>query len=327
MKILVTGGTGFTGAALVERLLSLGHEVVALDNKEGLKPQGLRDLGAEVVIGSVTDEAVVRKCMEGAEVVQHLAAAFREMDVPRSYYDEVNEGGTRLTAKIAQEYGVRKFIYCSTCGVHGNVENPPGGEDAPINAADYYQQTKYNGELALRPFMDQGMKITILRPAAIYGPGDPERFWMIYSRVKKGVFPMFGSGNTLYHPLYIDNLVDAFLLAMDEDKGLGQAYLIADEHYYPIEELVKRVAGAMGTDVRIPHYPVLPVVIAGHICEKICKPFGIAPPIFPRRVDWYRQNRAFDISKAKRDLGYKPKVGIDEGLYATYQWYVKEGYL
>ena len=65
---------------------------------------------------------------------------------------------------------------------------------------------------------------------------------MIYSRVAKGVFPMFGSGKTLYHPLYIDNLVDAFLLAQEEDKGLGQAYLIADEHFYPIEELVKRVA-------------------------------------------------------------------------------------
>ncbi|ADK83989.1 NAD-dependent epimerase/dehydratase [Desulfarculus baarsii DSM 2075] len=327
MKILVTGGTGFTGAALVERLLGLGHQVVALDNKEGLKPQALRDMGAEVVIGSVTDEPLVRRCMRGVEVVHHLAAAFREMDVPRNYYDQVNEGGARLVAQAAQDEGVRKFIYCSTCGVHGNVERPPADENAPINAADYYQQTKYNGEVALRPFIDAGMKATILRPAAIYGPGDPERFWMIYSRVQKGVFPMFGSGKTLYHPLYIDNLIDAFLLAQEEDKGLGQAYLIADEQYYPIEELVTRVAKAMGKPVRIPHFPVWPVVAAGHVCEKLCKPFGVAPPIFPRRVDWYRQNRAFDIGKAKRELGYQPKVGIDEGLRKTYEWYVREGYL
>lgn len=327
MKILVTGGTGFTGAALVERLLGQGHQVVALDNKEGLRPQALRDMGAEVVIGSVTDEPLVRRCLRGVEVVHHLAAAFREMDVPRDYYDQVNEGGARLVAQAARDEGVRKFIYCSTCGVHGNVERPPADENAPINAADYYQQTKYNGEVALRPFIDAGMKATILRPAAIYGPGDPERFWMIYSRVQKGVFPMFGSGKTLYHPLYIDNLIDAFLLAQEEDKGLGQAYLIADEDYYPIEELVTRVAKAMGKPVRIPHFPVWPVVAAGHVCEKLCKPFGLIPPIFPRRVDWYRQNRAFDIGKAKRELGYQPKVGIDEGLRKTYEWYVREGYL
>jgi nucleoside-diphosphate-sugar epimerase len=145
--------------------------------------------------------------------------------------------------------------------------------------------------------------------------------------VAKGKFPMFGNGKTLYHPVYIDNLVDAHVLAMDPEKGNGKVYLIADEEYVPIEDLVKRVGKAMDIDVAIPHYPVWPLVIAGHVCEKVCKPFKIAPPIFPRRVDWYRQNRAFDISAAKRDLGYDPKVGLDEGLKRTCEWYRAEGYL
>ncbi|MCF8041816.1 MAG: NAD(P)-dependent oxidoreductase [Desulfarculaceae bacterium] len=327
MKILVTGGTGFTGSALVKKLISLGHQVVALDYKEGLIPQNLREAGAEVHIGSVTDKDLVEKAMQGVEIVHHLAAAFRELNVPETFYDDVNTGGTRNVFEAAVRHGVRKVVYCSTCGVHGNVDNPPGGEEAPIQPADYYQQTKYNGELVAQEFFAQGMKTSILRPAAIYGPGDPERFFMIYSRVAKGVFPMFGSGKTLYHPLYIDNLVDAFLLAQEEDKGLGQAYLIADEHFYPIEELVKRVAQAMGREVKIPHYPVWPLVAAGHVCEKLCKPFGVTPPIFPRRVDWYRQNRAFKIDKAKAELGYAPKVGIDEGLKNTYLWYQEMGYL
>ncbi|HSP87667.1 MAG TPA: hypothetical protein VLN45_06005, partial [Ignavibacteriaceae bacterium] len=80
-------------------------------------------------------------------------------------------------------------------------------------------------------------------------------------------------------------------------------------------------------DLKIKHYPMIPVIITGHIVEKICKPFGISPPIFPRRVDWYRQNRAFKIDKAKRDLGYNPKIGIDEGLKRTAEWYKKEGLL
>jgi nucleoside-diphosphate-sugar epimerase len=327
MRILVTGGTGFTGKALVRRLLDLGHEVVALDYKEGLKTAELRQWGARVVLGSVTDAAVVHEAMAGVEVVHHLAAAFREMNVPDTYYWEVNVQGTRNVLEAALAQGVRKLVYCSTCGVHGNIDHPPGGEDAPIQPADYYQRTKYEAEPLVRDFHQRGLPATILRPAAIYGPGDPERFLMIFRRVARGAFPMFGNGKTLYHPLYIDNLVDAFLAAMGDGAGDGEAYLIADDQYLEIEDLVKRVGRALAVNVRIPHYPVWPVVAVGHVVEKACRPFGITPPIFPRRVDWYRQNRAFKIDKAKRDLGYEPKVGIDEGLRRTADWYRQEGYI
>jgi nucleoside-diphosphate-sugar epimerase len=327
MKVLVTGGTGFTGKALVERLLGMGHEVVALDYKEGLKTQELRDWGAEVILGSVTDKDVVRRAVQGVELVHHVAAAFREMNVPDTYYHEVNVGGTRNVLEAALAAGVRKVIYCSTCGVHGNVDHPPAGEDAPIQPADYYQRTKWEAEPVVREFNERGLETVILRPAAIYGPGDPERFFLIFKRVAKGVFPMFGNGKTYYHPLYIDNLIDSFILAMENGRGGGEAYLIADEQYLEIEDLVRRVGRALQVDVKVPHYPVWPVVAAGHVCEKVCKPFGITPPLFPRRVDWYRQNRAFRIDKAKRDLGYAPKVGIDEGLQRTAEWYRREGYL
>jgi nucleoside-diphosphate-sugar epimerase len=327
MRILVTGGTGFTGKALVRRLLDEGHEVVALDYKEGHKTQELREWGAEVVLGSVTDPGAVARAIEGAEVVHHLAAAFRETDRPPSYYDEVNVGGTRNVLQAALERGVRKVVYCSTCGVHGNVDHPPGGEDAPIQPADYYQRTKYEGEVVAMEYARKGLPVAVLRPAAIYGPGDPERFYLIFRRVAKGTFPMFGDGRTFYHPLYIDNLVDAFVLAMAEGKGDGRAYLIADEQFLEIEDLVRRVGKALNVDVKIPHYPVWPVVAVGHVVEKACRPFGINPPIFPRRVDWYRQNRAFKIDRAKQDLGYQPRVGIDEGLRKTAEWYRGEGLL
>jgi nucleoside-diphosphate-sugar epimerase len=327
LRILVTGGTGFTGKALVLRLLALGHQVVALDYKEGHRTQELRDAGAEVVLGSVTDPAAVRRAVDGAEVVHHVAAAFREMNVPERHYFEVNVEGTRNVLAAAHAAGVRKLVYCSTCGVHGNIDHPPAGEDAPIQPADYYQRTKYEAEPLVLESNRRGLPATILRPAAIYGPGDPERFYLIFKRVATGTFPMFGNGRTLYHPLYVDNLVDAFLLAMEEGKGEGEAYLIADDRYVEIEDLVRRVAAALEVAVRIPHYPVWPVVAAGHLCEKLCKPFGITPPLFPRRVDWYRQNRAFRIEKARRDLGYEPRVGLDEGLRRTAEWYLREGLL
>ena len=327
MKILVTGGTGFTGKALVRRLLDDGHYVIALDYKEGLKTQELREWGATVVIGSVTDANVVQECIPGVEVVHHLAAAFREMNVADSYYDEVNVEGTRVVLDAAHREGVKKFVYCSTCGVHGNCDDPPAAESAPIQPADYYQRTKYEAEPIVIEYYKKGLPATILRPAAIYGPGDPERFLMIFRRVASGLFPMFGDGKTLYHPLYIDNLVDALVLSMDAGKGLGEAYLIADDEYVEIEDLVRRIARAMNTEVKIPHFPVLPAVALGHVVEKLCKPFGVAPPIFPRRVDWYRQNRAFDIRKATQDLGYVPRVPLDDGLRRTAAWYRDNRYI
>jgi len=321
----VTGGMGFTGKALVKRMLDAGHEVVALDNKAGYRAEELTQWGAEVVLGSVTDRDVVRRCMRGVKVVHHVAAAFREMGVPRQYYRDVNVEGTRIVLEAAFDAGVRKFVYCSTCGVHGNVDHPPAGEDAPIQPADYYQQTKYEAEPLVLEFHRRGLKSTILRPAAIFGPGDTGRFFLIFRQVARGWFPMFGSGRTLYHPLYIDNLLDAFEIAMQEDRGNGETYLIADDDYLSIEELVLGVARAMGRSVKLVHLPVWPIVAAGHLVQAICTPFGLAPPIHPRRVDWYRQTRAFSIEKARRELAYEPSVSLDAGLRRAFEWYRAEG--
>lgn len=327
MKVLVTGGTGFTGSALVFRLLEQGHSVKSLDYQKGIFYDQLEKAGAELVLGSITDSDLVQKFMEGIDFVFHLAAAFRELNVPDNHYFDVNVNGTRNVMDAAKKHEVTKVVYCSTQGVHGHIKNPPGNENSPIAPEDYYQQTKYEGELVVQEFIKDGMNATIIRPTAIYGPGDPGRFLMIYRQAKKGGFPMFGSGGTFYHPVYIDNLVDAFLLTMEPEKGKGETYIIADEEYLSIKELVWKVGQAMDIEVKIKHFPILPLIIAGHICEKSCKPFGITPPLFPRRVDWFRQVRAFRIDKAKRELAYQPKVGIDEGLKKTAEWYVKEGYI
>jgi nucleoside-diphosphate-sugar epimerase len=327
MKVLVTGGAGFTGSALVMRLLDLGHQVRSLDYQEGIRSEELCKAGAEIIEGTIVDRHIVDRSMEGIEFVFHVAAAFRELDVPDRHYFDVNVGGTRNIMEIAEKHGVKKVVYCSTQGVHGHIANPPGDESSPIKPEDYYQQTKYEGELVVHEFIESGMNATIIRPTAIYGPGDPERFFMIFKRVKNGSFLMFGSGKTFYHPIYIDNLVDAFILVMDLERGKGETYIIADEEYLPIKDLVEKVGKAMQMPVKIKYYPLVPLIIVGHICEKICKPFGITPPIFPRRVDWYRQVRAYKIDRAKKDLGYQPKVGIDEGLRRTAEWYKKEGYL
>jgi len=327
MKILVTGGTGFTGSTLTRRLLEQGHQVAVLDNQPGYFFDELKSLGAEITIGSVSDRDAVREVMRGCEIVHHVAAAFRLVNLPKQVYWDVNVEGTRYLMDAALDYGVRKFINCSTCGVHGDVKNGPADEQFPIAPEDYYQYTKYEAEKIVPAFVDRGLKVVTLRPTAIYGPGDPERFLMLFRRVNKGKFLMFGSGEAHYHPLYIDNLVDAFELAASYGKGAGETYLIGDEHHYSLNELVKAIAEALGVHLRLTHLPFWPLWTAAAACEMVYKPLPKEPPLFRRRVDWFRQNRAFSIDKAKQELGYLPNVDLKTGLAATAKWYREHGYL
>ncbi|MBN1963007.1 MAG: oxidoreductase, partial [Anaerolineae bacterium] len=128
-------------------------------------------------------------------------------------------------------------------------------------------------------------------------------------------------------PLYIDNLIDAFMLAAEVPASKGQTYLIADEEYYQLNDLVRVVGQAQGVDVDVTHVPFWPLWTAAVACEAVCTPLRITPPLFRRRVDWFRQNRAFDISKARRELGYDAKVKLPEGLQRTAEWYRQNGYL
>lgn len=313
MRILVTGGSGFTGAALVLRLAREGHEVLSLDTQPGLRDAELEAAGALLVRGSTTDADAVDEVMRRVDVVHHVA---------------VGEGGTRTVLEAAVRHRVRRFVNCGSGGVHGDVANPPAREDAPIAPADHTRRLSHEAEVLVRRFSEQhGLSAVTLRPAGVYGPGDPGGLLTIFRAVARGVFPMFGSGDALYHTTYIDNLVDAFLLAQDSQMSGGRPYLVCDDRYVTIEQLVRRVADAMGTEVRIPHLPIGPLLVAGQVVEAVCRPFGVAPPISPRRVDWFRRNRAFDSARAREELGYEPRVGLDEGLRRTAEWYRAHGLL
>lgn len=325
MKVMVTGGMGFTGSALSRRLAELGHQVVALDNKPGIFDDELRELGVEMHIGSVTDRALLDRLASGCDVIHHLASAFRLVNLGKKVYWDVNVNGTECVLEAARANGGIRVVNCSTCGVHGNVESPPAAETAPIAPADYYQLTKWEGEKIAMSYVDRGQWVTSLRPAAIYGPGDPERFFMIFRRAASGRFLFLGNGSTTYHPLYIDNLVDAFIAAAKSDVANGQAYLIADKDYVPIRDLVERTARSIDTECQMLFLPFWPAYAAAWAVELLYKPLPFEPPIFRRRLDWFRQNRAFQIGKAQAELDWEPRVGLDEGLKRTGEWYRSRG--
>jgi nucleoside-diphosphate-sugar epimerase len=327
MQVLVTGGTGFTGSHLVRRLLERGQKVRVLDHAPGLFHDELKEMGAEIRIGSVTDRDAVTRAVDGCEVVHHVAAAFRKINLPKEAYWQVNVEGTRQICEASLTAGVRKLVYCSTQGVHGDVKQVPGNEDSPIDPEDYYQLTKYEGEREVQKAIERGLDATILRPTAIYGPGDPGRFLLIFRRAKSGRFLMFSNGQAYYHPVYVTNLVDLFELAASHPKARGRVYIAADEHYVHIEDLVRMSGEALGVNVNIVKLPFRPLWLAAVACEAICTPLGIEPPLFRRRVDWFRQNRAFSIARAQQELGYVPKIDLKTGLGITARWYQDHKYL
>jgi nucleoside-diphosphate-sugar epimerase len=327
MRVLITGGTGFTGSHAVRRYLARGHQVRVLDSQRGEFFEELARAGAEIQLGSVADREAVRKAVDGVELVHHIAAAFREINVPKAVYRSVNVEGTRLVAEEALGAGARRVVYCSTEGVHGHVVAPPANEEAPIAPQDYYQQTKWEGELAFRDVTARGLDGVVLRPTAIYGPGDTARFLMLFRMVKRGHFFIVGDGRANYHPLYIDNLCDAFELAAEKPAAKGETFLIADGRYLCWNELVPLVAKTLGVEVKIHHVPLAPVWAAAALCEAACWPFGVTPPLFRRRAEMFSHMRAFDISKARRVLGYEPAIGLEEGLRRTCAWYREHGHL
>jgi nucleoside-diphosphate-sugar epimerase len=326
MKALVTGASGFTGSYMVKNLLQHGYDVRVFV-RQNRDTSVLKDMNVEYAYGDLTNPQEVADAVKGVDKVFHIAAFYRSANVPDSVYVDVNVTGTEHLLKASLDAGVSRFVHCSTCGVHGHIKNPPAAEDAPIDPEDIYQETKWQGEkLALQFHKDTGLPVTVVRPVGIYGPGDT-RMLKLYKSVQKQKFIMFGGGNVLYHLSFVEDIVEGFRLAGEKDKAIGQTYIIAGENYTTLMGFAKLVAKDLGVDPPKWTPPVKPLEIAATLCEKICVPLRIEPPIFPRRVHIFTHDRAFDISKAKAELGYAPQVDMHEGIHRTANWYIEQGLL
>lgn len=325
-KHFVTGATGFTGFNLAKRLANEGEEVVGLDIKKGYGEE-LEKLGVEVVLGSVNDKELIDKIMTDVDYVHHVAAAFREINLPKQVYWDANVESNRVLIEAARKYGIKRYILTSTCGVHGHVTTPPANENAPIETRDYYQLTKYEGEkLAKELCTRYEIPFVVVRPSGIYGPGDT-RMLQMFKLIDSKKFFMLGDGKSHYHLIYIDNLMDAYLLCTKKKEALGQTYLIADGECHTLNELAAIIASTLEKPIPKWHLPVWPFWIAGYLCEIIYSPLRIEPPLFRRRVDFFVSERYFDISKASSELGYKPEIDVKTGIKLTAQWYKERGYL
>ncbi|MCK5069999.1 MAG: NAD-dependent epimerase/dehydratase family protein [Desulfocapsa sp.] len=326
-SVLVTGATGFTGTVLTRKLIKAGLKVSAVARtSSNIEP--LQDLDIKWFRGDVFDEEIMKKALAGQEYVFHVAAAFRDAKSMEKDYWNVHVKSTQIIVnEVVKNPDFKRYIHISTIGVHGHIENPPATEEYPFAPGDGYQRTKLQAEEWLNEYASENkISYTIIRPAAIYGPGD-RRLVKLFKMGLKSYFPLLGNGNCMYHLVHVDDLTNSFIIAATHEDAEGETIISGAEEPIAIADIAKIVAEHFGKKSKVIRLPIGPFFLLGDICEFICKPLKIEPPIYRRRVAFYSKDRNFDISKMKKVLGYSPIHSNKDGIIETADWYVEQGWL
>ena len=326
--VLVTGASGFTGAVLVKKLVRLGARVRAIARPSSSLTQ-FDGLPIEWVRGQVFDPQVIADAMRGVDYVFHVAAAYREAKITDETYRLVHVESTKLLANAAVKEGsVKRFIHVSTVGVHGHIDEPPADESYRFAPGDVYQSTKVDAELWLREFgAKEGLPFVVIRPAAIYGPGD-RRLLKVFKMASKRIFPIFGGGKGLYHLIHVEDLAEAMVLAASSPSAVGEVFIVGNSTPSSLKEMASVISTELGNNsMKILRLPVWPLFVAAALCEGVCKPLGIEPPLYRRRVAFFTKDRAFNTTKAHSMLGFQESFSNEAGLRATAQWYLQNKWL
>jgi dihydroflavonol-4-reductase len=325
MRVLVTGATGFNGGLLARQLRREGHQVRALV-RPGSRFRPLEADDIEVFPGQLQDPVDLDRAVAGCDQVYHLAAVFRTAGHPDSYYHDVNVRVVESLLAAARRHDCERVVHCSTVGVHGHIREAPATEDAPFRPADIYQRTKLEGEMRVRAAMKDGQPLVIVRPAMCYGEGDT-RMLKLFRGLQRGVFRIIGSGRNRLHFVHGEDLARGFAQCGQSPAAIGQTFILAGPDAPRLEEVVGTICSAL--EVRAPRLriPLAPVNAAAALCEMLCVPFGIEPPLHRRRVSFFKHHREFDCSRARDLVGYQPRITSDVGMARTAAWYFRQGML
>ena len=323
--VLVTGGSGFIGRHLVSALVALRTPVRVLV-RQPAAAASLASLGAEPVVGDMLDATAVRRAAAGVRAVFHLAGRLFAPGVPSEYYERLHVEGTVSLLRACEADRLDFFVHCSTTGVHGPTGAVPPREDDAGQPQSAYETTKAEAERVATDFARRtDLPLVIARPGLVYGPGDLHLLgW--FRAIRAGVYRVIGAGDNRFHPIYIDDLVRSLLLCTGATSSPGRAYHLVGCTSVTMRELSNAIGQAVGRPVPSRHLPAPLALAIGAALEALPVPRRRLP-LTRSRVRFMLQNRAYDGSRARDELGFVPQVDLAEGLRRTVEWYRAEGLL
>jgi nucleoside-diphosphate-sugar epimerase len=312
-KVLVTGAGGFIGYNLGNYLSSHEYNVTGVDINY---PEN-ETCQFNSATGDFRDKGLMHRLLEGVDFIFHLASAHLQISLSESEYWDINVHSLRPFLDMASSHGVKRFIHVSSVGAYGNLKTWPANEETQCNPQSIYGETKVAGEKEVLKFSEEtGFPIVIIRPAWVYGPGCP-RTMKLARALRKGRFIMIGKCENLRHPIYISDMLDAFNLSLEYEAAVGELIIIAGERAITTNELIDtfcKVLRIPKPKIRIPY---LFGVVLATFAEAMFWLIKKEPPISRRTLEFFNTNNAFDISKAKKILGFNPEISFEEGLRDT----------
>ncbi|MCX8116624.1 MAG: NAD-dependent epimerase/dehydratase family protein [Desulfobacterota bacterium] len=327
MTALVTGATGFIGGRLSERLAAEEGVRVRAMVRNPTKADRLRPFPLEIVQADLNDLGSLREAVRGCDLVFHCAAMVRETGDRQVFY-RTNVEGTKNLLKVSKEAGVKRFVHFSSVAVYGM--NPPSrvDEQTPFQpCGNPYCDTKIEAEKAVwEAYREKGLPVVVIQPANVYGPHSNAWTLRPIKLIQSGQMILIDGGRGLCNYVYIDNLIDAVLAATKNDRSVGQAYLISDGNPVTWKEFF----GFYGRMAGKPNLRSVPGWLGKAIAfgmEIRAKFSGRPPKISREAIRYLTRQSCFSIEKARRELGYEPRLSLEEGMKRTEEWLREAGYL
>lgn len=326
MKALVTGGTGFVGSHLVDKLIEKGWQVKCLTRKSS-NLRWLKNLNIEIVCGSFFDDSSLKKAVEDVDYVFHIAGAV--MSKTKQGYYISNQIATKNLAEACIKYNknLKRFIYLSSQTVYGpSINGEPTKETDDCRPITTYGKSKLEAEKELLK-LSQELPITIIRPPAIYGPRD-EAIYQYFLAVSKGIISLIGFSDKYVSLIHSHDLINGIMLAAESEKTVGEIYNISSEKYYSWKEIgsiCKKVIGRKTITLKIPHIFV-------YLVAAISQLFGYLTPkgaVFniEKARDFTQKYWILSPEKAVKDLGFKQEMNLEDGIKNTIEWYKNNGWI
>lgn len=326
MKALVTGGTGFVGSHVVDKLLAKNYEVRCIVRPTS-NLQWLSSPDIELFYSSLLDPDRLARAAQDVDIVIHVAGSLIEKDW--NGFLNSNVKPVRLLLDAARKSDrLKKFVLVSSTGAHGpSPDGHPKKEDEPCTPMSDYGRSKLEGERVAHPFFPV-LPLTIVRPSAVYGPRDPN-FVKLFKQVHAGVTPLIGAEEHYANLVNAEDLADGILLAAESETSSGQTYTLASKRPYPRSELMDTIGDVYGRRARA---LILPTGLALFLAKGYSwvqkNVFGRNTLLDPERLETLAEKYwVFDVTKAEQELGFKEAYSLKEGMTKTYAWYQERGWI